>query len=317
MYLEDVLKVIDLTRQEKIRATLSSLRNSATGMIMEFLDNLMADSRVPQEVWNALVVSLETAPAPNSDPNWAQEVMALLRDCFAKSLKPSSRLPRIPSRLPVGPPIHDLAPAAFGRIMSLTYLKSWWNTYSAIATNPLHGTALPKGKSTWSMIRALARTDGMKRLPTSILSNLPLGVYIMWSTFDEFGSGPDPFHPRPSKILELVSVLGLDPVLLGFHKDDEYPSPDSETGPLCVLLRYKLPSDLLPHVPTVVEAYAGRNRMNYYFRVTDGEICHRHRRYPRTRPSPRTMDLRGHPEVVHAVVCASELTDPLEVHRYE
>jgi hypothetical protein len=314
MRLEEVLASLPVARQEKVGTTLSELRARASGIIVRLLDNLQQEQRLPEDIWVSVIEGLETIPAATSDPDWPTTVIDMLRGCFSRALKPALHPAPVPSMTPVGPVIDDLSTATFGRIVSLVYLESWWSIFGALATSPGTGVVFPKGASARALIRVLTRSDGKRVLPAAILDNLPLGKYIMWSTFDEVHRGADPFDPQPGKFLELVAVLGLDPVLLGLSDEDGNPIPGG-TRPNCVLLSYNLPTGVSPHIPTIVEAYAGSGRMNYYFRVTDYEVSYP--RPPQTLPSPRGMHLRGRPEVVHSVISALNISAPLEVRPYE
>jgi hypothetical protein len=122
----------------------------------------------------------------------------------------------------------------------------------------------------------------------SVMRSLPLGNFVMWSTFDMLGSGAPFDRPLPP-LASLLARLGLDP------KDAREPH---------LVLEYRLPDTVLPRVPTFCDAYSGA-KWNPWFRVSQNGAA-----FGRTRPVGR-FEARGLPEVVHSVITIAELETPI------
>lgn len=116
--------------------------------------------------------------------------------------------------------------------------------------------------------------------------SLEIGRYIMWSTLDASSNGP--FWHKIAKD-ELICSLGLNPI----------PS-------LVLLLEYKLPKTVDAKVPTFFDAYSGLVWSKYFYRVES------HEPYGMTVPTKLCPVAIGHPEVVHKVIKAENLTSPLK-----
>jgi hypothetical protein len=141
--------------------------------------------------------------------------------------------------------------------------------------------------------------------PAKIIPNFPLGMYLMWSTYNERDPSGDPFLPAVSNVAELLAELGLCPDSL--PDEVEY-----------IMLTYRLPHGFTTHAPTIIEAFAGAMNVNFHplgIRILPGSSPPP---VPRTFPCPYERDLatgairrvsgkKGRPEIVHPVLFANQL----------
>jgi hypothetical protein len=278
------------------------------------LSNLFAESRLPQESWSDLFDVLERLPLPPDDKAGLDLVCATITQSFARQLKPA---PSPGTGLsPIGPRIPDLQPKAYGRLIPFTNLCKLWEALVTPAAGGI-GPAGPGGLTDW-IDRLTMDSWFTHQKSTGVLDRCPLGKFIMWSTFDEQAFDSDPFHPRPATLVEQIAAMGLDSSILGLPPPFEDVIPPAPTPRACVLMTYDLPPPMAPHVPTVVEAYAGAGRaVNQYFDVCRTDVDVKKRVFPRTCPPTSVPDLAGRPEVVHPVVGGSHLLRALEIRELE
>ena len=119
-------------------------------------------------------------------------------------------------------------------------------------------------------------------------SKYPLGKFLMWSTFGD--DQPKPFGEPEPPGAEIQCVLGIPPIRNG--------------GPL-ILLEYKIPHSVKAYAPTVCDAYAGAFWSRYFRPPQRGND------HGRTMPTDNCPIQRGKPEVVHEVITAAYLDQPL------
>jgi hypothetical protein len=267
--------------------------------------NINSEFRVPETVWATVFRELLRVDLRIQDRHTAARVLEALRAALTKCLKPPPGLHPVPTRLPVGPAIPGLEPKAYGRIVALPTLVYYWKT--AILGGPTRPKRVP-AEVIRDHIALMSTAEGLaSRGGSPVLESLPLGLFVIWSTFDGERLEIDPFPPRPLKIEDMAAIMGLDYTLL-FGEQTTARRPKAH----CVLMTYTLPSDIAPHTPSVVEAYAGTSKLNYFFEVYQHEVNVALRHFPRTMATPRAADKAGVPEVVHQVVFADQLLAPLQ-----
>ena len=187
--------------------------------------------------------------------------------------------PHLPAsfrRRPIGPRCVGIRNLVFGRIQPFSRLVS------AFAAR-------------FGQVNAIAAINLKHELDTFSVGStacvdFPLGNYLMWSTFDEGGGSQDPFQPRGGTVAQFLCQMGLEHSTIA-------------KGERFVVTAYRLPSGMIPHIPTVVEGHAGDE--NYYFRplATDARLI------PHTMPLAECKHLPGRAEVIHGVVFAKNLTE--------
>lgn len=116
----------------------------------------------------------------------------------------------------------------------------------------------------------------------ALLSIVPLGSYLMWSTFS--CSGRDPFEACSLSVEHVHAYVGTEP------------SPDGTDSDLdLILLVYNLPDHISARVPTIADAYSGTVR---------------NEKFQRCDPSDDWGTTSGGtPEVVHDVILGEHLVD--------
>lgn len=121
-------------------------------------------------------------------------------------------------------------------------------------------------------------------------SGLQLGRYVMWSTLDT--SGRRPFENLDEPARRIMGLLGLDRI--------------EESQPL-ILLEYRLPLEVTPKFPRIVEAYAGDDWI-YYFRPAPPS----EQKHGWTLPWDEVSSEKPRPEVVHNPITGATLAAPLK-----
>jgi hypothetical protein len=317
MSLRDALEALHESKRGQIEQRLEVLNTSAVAIVRKLFNNIRDESRVPYSVWINIFAALLSVDMGPDGKVVVKELCAALQKCFSEALPSLAESPRIPSRKPVGPRLDGLYPRAYGRIVSLRQLTSLWRLAStAAAETDTTGRYPPDDEySMRAWIAKLTDDRGFKtRQASGSLSRCPLGAYIMWSTFNAENPELEPFHPRPLAIRKCVGTLGLDSPLLGLSAPEELALRREASPGSCVVLSYTLPPSISPHVPTIVEAYAGAGGMNYYFEVCRHPIDVRNSKFPRTMPTKEFQNEEGRPEVVHSVVFGSALVSPIEFY---
>jgi hypothetical protein len=152
---------------------------------------------------------------------------------------------------------------SYGRVILQSTLIEIWTS-----------TSLPKA----------AVEDVVRKLPLQsvdiarmTIASLPLGRYIIWSTFGERDPDGDPFDPR-DPVERLIDDLGLK-----FY-----------SGDIFYLLCYTIPGAVEIRFPTLADAYSG----GFFFPFKSGG---------RTFPIRHPDKLSGRPERVHSVIFGREL----------
>lgn len=299
-----------------VRTALSLLHDHGSAIVRRFASNIEKETRLPDWVWNQVFSAISDGGTWIASQKGADQLTQGMRAALSRCLKLDPAIRAVPSAFPVGPPIDDLFVQAYGRVVTFRQLAKMWRWSSPAGSSPRKKPVMST-RQVGNFIEDLTTKTGLAaRQAGSVLSGCALGRYVMWSTFDPEAFGPDPFVPRASKLRDLVATLGLDSLILFGppSKDDVKPLPEP---PTCVLLSYTLPPSYKPHVPTVVEAYAGDGRMNYYFDVFGGDVDVNKRVFPRTLPVPSHQDSKGCPEVVHSVVFGDRLTAPIELQKLD
>lgn len=268
---------------------------STSASTRHFLDAVLLEQHLTCSEWGEILTIFLTSFASKD------RIFPALVTHFAKLIElTTSRIDhaRMFDFRPCGPELEAIDPtkATLGRVVRLDRLVSpFQNRYS-----------LPRDLAETRLRRLLER-------PGITTPNFPLGMYLMWSTFDEAMSD-DPFRPSFSTITELLCQLGL------------CEDARQRTGTY-VFLSYKLPDHHRAHVPTIIEAFAAGQ--NVYFRPLEIRTGAPAANWPRTFPcqsyyDDRTknilalpIDVPGRPEIVHAVLFANQLTRPPEIRRIE
>jgi hypothetical protein len=161
----------------------------------------------------------------------------------------------------------------------------------------------------YSLSRDMAEIELRRFLatPTRRGPNFPLGMFLMWSTFDEHLSD-NPFLPAFANLNELLCQLGL--CHDARNKSGKY-----------LLLTYRVPAGQKIHTPTIVEAYIAGMNLNFrpLERVHDPRPGHP---WPTTFPCDHYFDgdeivgtpddMAGRPEAIHGIVFVSQLVKPPE-----
>lgn len=306
------VKGLGIQQRHIVRAALDLLHEHGSAIVIRFASNIQKETRLPDWAWHQVFSAVCSGGTWAASKGGADQLTQAIRTALSHCLKLDPAIRSVPSAVPVGPAIDDLHVQAYGRLVTFRQLAKMWRWSSPTGALP-RKKPIMSTRQVGNFIEDLTAGKGLAaRRVGSVLSGCALGRYVMWSTFDSAAFGPDPFVPRPSKLRDLVATLGLDSLILF--------GPPSKNGvkrlpepPTCVLLSYTLPPSYKPHVPTVVEAYAGDGRMNYYFEVFGGEVNVNERVFPRTLPVPSHQDSQGWPEVVHSVVFGDRLTAPIEV----
>lgn len=293
-------------QQHQINHALVVLDRHGSAAGRRFASNAEAEFRIPEAAWSAIFRPVLSVDLRISDAATADHVLVAFRKGLADCLKSAPGPLTVPSLVPIGEEILGLNPKAYGRLVSLTALTEAWSSPvissmgrritapKQVVRDFITNLSTPSGLTSWGLSRTLA--------------SLPLGRYIMWSTFDEKTLDEDPFPDRPLKVSELAAVMGLDYDVL-FPKT----TPPTRSKAFCVILGYRFPSVVRPHVPTIAEAYAGTGRLNYYFEIYRHKVDATLGHYPRTMATPKAQDKHGAPEVVHSVVFADNLSMPIQV----
>ncbi len=114
-----------------------------------------------------------------------------------------------------------------------------------------------------------------------------IGKHIMWGAFDSNGGRPfgNPLPDRESLICSL-GILRMDPPV--------------------VIFEYRLPKEIKPCIPTICHAYASEQWSPYFRPALPRES------YGITMPTDTCSRKVGRPEVVHCVIKAKNLVEPLE-----
>lgn len=292
-------------QQDHVTDALAILDQEGPAIARRMVANIFAEFRVPPGVWDDVVRALLALDLSTRDGAMADRVLNALRNAFTAALVKVPTSHGVPSVRPIGPVVHDLEPRPFGRLVALPALAHYWG--GLLLPAPSSSSRRPRvpRRVVLDLIEELQTETGLRaRIATRLFERLPLGNYVMWSTFSEDGRA-DPFPPRPSRFGALAAVLGLDRDLL-------YGSKGPPRAP-CILLGYDIHGLIAPRVPTIVEAYAGGGRLNYYFEVFRYTVDVRNGNLPRTLPTPGAQHERGVPEVVHEVAFADRLMMPLEL----
>lgn len=306
--MRDALRELPQTNQDHIQRALDMIVTHGSGIAQRIHANLEAELRIPCVIWRNIFESLLKIEVDVASHATADAIELGLRTGCTNSLPELANHPKT-YRLPVGPAIPGLAPKAYGRLMALSQLSAYWKDAPRSRFHP-SGVIFASDESVRKVIDEISSPDGYQLwISTGILANCPLGKYVMWSTFDADDLEADPFAPRSPKVGDLMALMGLDASVV-FGADWRLPA---ELHGSCVLLRYGLPADVVPHVPTIIEAYAGTTRANYYFNVYQGEVDVARRLFPTTLPAPSAQQYHGVPEVVHEEIFANQLLRPLEV----
>src|SRR5262249_46148874 len=121
--------------------------------------------------------------------------------------------------------------------------------------------------------------------------NMPLGRYLMWSTFSLESNSGRPFDGMPNSADVVRGLLGLD---------------HNERGLPLLLFEYTLPMSVTLRFPTVAEAYAG-DSFPYFFRPAPAGAPH-----GLIMSWPEYQDQSPRPEVVHEVISGGLLAAPLK-----
>lgn len=306
------VKGLGVDQRHVVRAALDLLDERGSAIVRRFASNIQKETRLPDWAWGQLFAAICSGGPWAASREGADQLTKAMRTALSRCLKLDPAIQSVPSAVPVGPAIDDLTVQAYGRVVTFRQLAKMWRWSSPAGSSP-RKKPIMSTRQVGNFIEDLTSSKGLAaRRVGSVLSGCALGRYVMWSTFDPVGFGPDPFVPRPSKLPDLVATLGLDSLILF--------GPPSKNGvkrlpepPTCVLLSYTLPPAYKAHVPTVVEAYAGDGRMNYYFDVFGGEVSVPRRVFPMTLPVPSHQDSQGCPEVVHSIVFGDSLTGPIEM----
>ncbi len=152
-----------------------------------------------------------------------------------------------------------------------------------------------------SLNAARLNIDRFKHVPVAMLRNLwrglPIGQYVMWSTFSET-RGERPFAGiDPKTAREIAARLGL------FRPNKK------RCGPF-LLLEYEMPRSCKPRIPRTTEAYSGPTWV-YYFRPASKSDCDLG--YGRTYVWDSHADSSGgRPEIVHEPLTGDTLAADIE-----
>jgi hypothetical protein len=285
----------DFPNKSDVNGALAVLRSGAQ---REFSRNVGLERHLHKRTWLAFFTALadymRTTTAVTPD-----DIARTANKCFASLLRPSP-LPglTIPNVEPVGPSFKGVASYLFGRIVPFSRLAQWAKTGG--------GSNLPKDPADLEDLLEDLCTPAGFVLATHVLSELPLGIFLMWSTFHESDPHGDPLAGDPIEIL--IARLGKEKEMLA--AEFGVPLPSGSVRVDFALLRYRLPPNVVPRVPTIVEGYA--DGMAYYFRVSEFKPELTPDRLPRTQPTGRAGDHRGLPEIVHSLVTAAQLAGPIE-----
>lgn len=235
-----------------------------SGKHRQFLANLQGEQHLGEAQWGEVVRAVIARPAA------VDHALESCRLVFRALLARATR--------PLGPeasdlPHHRLIGRAVGRPQFASYLKA---------------TCGGSREANERIIRNLIDREPEDLLPE--WRRVPLGQWLMWATFSESPTSPDPFTSLPAAPTKARCVLGMPP----------------DTGRLLLFI-YELPETVSAHVPTVAEAYAG-DSWNVFFRTSlpgDG--------------AGRTMtrdDCEGDmtmPEIVHLPVSVDALRESLRL----
>ncbi|MDB5657325.1 MAG: hypothetical protein JWQ94_4938 [Tardiphaga sp.] len=301
---EEALAWLKPAQQLHMRNAVHILREKGPGIATRITANIKSEFRVTDLVWSNVFEALLAVDLEDPDLDTAGRILEALRKALTRSLEPVSRAAGIPCATLVGPVVDGLQPKAYGRLISVPTLRYYWKTAA------LGGSAIrlkkPRvpARAIDEIVLDLQTQEGLDaRKEGDFLQLLPLGLFVLWSTFDGEDFDHNPFPSMPDDMTECAALLGLDDKLLfGDNRSRR-----------CVLLCYRLPSAVKPRVPTVVEAYAGSSRLNYYFEVYSHQVSVSLKQFPRTLPSPLAQDRRGLPEIIHEVVFADQLTMPIKM----
>lgn len=256
---------------DAVRSALKLLDERGTAIVRRFASNIKRETRLPNWAWQRLFHAILSFGPVAASSIGADNLTKAIRGALASCTNLDPAIKAVPSAIPAGPPIDDLKADAYGRLVTYRTLSKMWRWSSSADTKPRVKPILSTGEVR-DFIEDMATTKGLAaRRLGPVLSGCALGRYVMWSTFDQQGLGIDPFVPRIAKLPDLVATLGLDAIIL-FGPPSKKRARLLKEPPTCILLRYTLPASHRPHIPTVVEAYAGSDRMNYYFDVFQGTV---------------------------------------------
>lgn len=143
---------------------------------------------------------------------------------------------------------------------------------------------------TESARRAVRAKLGRKVDPNNVVWNeMDLAKFPMWATFNP-ESPSKPFGRSLPSVNRLLCSLGLE--------IDETP---------ILIFQYLLPIDVLPRLPTFLDAYAIDPWPQSFRRVEDDAP------YGLTEPPTSCVGIKGRPEIVHQRVKAKQLAAPLRL----
>ena len=120
--------------------------------------------------------------------------------------------------------------------------------------------------------------------------HIPLGRYLMWSTFNPEDDIEHPFKGMDGSADEIRGILGLD---------------RNEAGSPLLLFEYEVPEHTAVRFPTVAEAYSG-GAWPYFFRPAPKGSP-----YGITMPWPEFESRQPRPEVVHEVIDMGYVVAPI------
>lgn len=312
---EAAIAALPSANADAVRGALQVMLVHGSAIVKRFASNIEKETRLPDSAWQELFLAIISLVPVEDEAAGADRVAQAIRDAMARCVVLNSTVSAVPSAIPRGPSIDDLRVEAYGRLVTFRQLSAMWRG-SSPCTSGARAVPIMSTQALRHFIEDLTSDKGLAAHQTgTVLSKCALGRYIMWSTFDPVAFGPDPFASRAANISDLVATLGLDSFLL-FGP----PSKPAAKHPCelltCVLLRYTLPPAYKPHVPTIIEAYAGDGRMNYYFEVFRGSVDVERRIFPRTLAVPSHQESQGVPEVVHSIVFGDQLSAPIEMDHF-
>lgn len=255
MSFERALSKLSQEKRRVVRQRLADF-SAESAIHQQMVHNLYAESRLAEPEWTPLVDLLL-----NPTTNIQESEKEIRKFCRERILKGQISSP--PSNLD------------YGRVITLEQLCE-------VLVKAHFFNDTDDAKATLELMIDLNPED----LPPQ-WAEIPLGRYLMWSTFDP--ENGKPFGDAPPEAEYLLCTLGL---------------PPPEESPL-LLLEFRLQGDVQPMVPTFCDAYAAEFWSRYFRPAPPGAP------YGRTMATEDCPDQKGRPEVVHSVIDARNLVAPL------
>jgi len=241
-----------------------SLLETASAVAEKAVINIRSEERMPEEFWLDFIDSIILA-----NPDVSECKMAIVNTCRRWILS--------------GVDAATGGTRAYGRAVETEKFAFF-----------LHAEYIA-GVSHLPFYRVLEQIAGVIGVPAEacrIWADVPLGRFLMWSTFDQDRAGGDPFVGTPRTATGTCGLLGL---------------PKRFKQPL-LLFTYQIPKSITPKVPTIADAYAGED-WNYYFQVTPSRLDGTPPPWGLTVPWYEYRHWPPKPELVHEPVEGRYLTD--------